>query len=251
MSLLMQKINLTNESQKRKGFFLKIEELQLATFLTLCRKIKADTFFDIGANVGFYTLVARKYIEFDCHAFEPSLETYNQLRQNINLNFLGESVSIYNLALSSIEGITDFIVFSECSGMNSIAQTSIHNPTKAIDRVSVKLNKLDNLFHYTNRRLVFKVDTEGHELNVLRGGEALLSGNSCFIQVETGHGNKCRNEVIDFLGYLGYRLVFSLGPDDYFTNISYFFTDEAKFTILQESMNAIVDLRWDIDFKNE
>ena len=67
------------------------------------------------------------------------------------------------------------------------------------------MNYLDNLLKIKNKFLILKIDTEGYELEVLKGAIQLLKNNKCFCQIEVKDNNK--NEVFSFLNDLDYNLV--------------------------------------------
>lgn len=174
-NLLIKGINLTEQSKKRWPYFLKIEEIQISVFLTLVKEMNPTAFFDIGANVGFYTLIAQKYFpELRCFAFEPTPDTYANLAQNLKANCRNEKVDAIQIALSSQHGIVQFGDFGDCSGKNAILSTSLHDEKDIKKRFSVKIDTLDHLYPEIFGHIIVKIDTEGHEIDVLKGGGRLL-----------------------------------------------------------------------------
>ena len=63
-----------------------------------------DVFYDIGSNVGAYTILASGVIGCQTIAIEPVKGTYDQLIKNIDLNQIGKEVVTYNIALGKDEG---------------------------------------------------------------------------------------------------------------------------------------------------
>lgn len=246
MSLLFSGIKLTEISQKRLGFFLKIEEIQLPTFIVLANYSKADLMLDIGANVGFYTLVVKKYLKgIECFAYEPTPDTFRDLQKNIHeLNTLS-SVSAFNMVISSTPNELEFNDFGNCSGKNSVVSTTIHGEKNLQEKITVKADTLDRLHNHTGRRCMLKIDTEGHELEILKGSSRFLNNNQCVIQVEAGHTQNSQIET--FLNGAGYYKMFSLGPDQYFTNIPELLNESTLKSLLEESLNFVIGLRWNKD----
>ncbi len=240
---LLNGINLTAESQTKTGFFLKIEELQLVTFLYICQKFEPDIVLDIGSNIGFYTLVSKKYFtDISFHCFEPTPSTFKQLFDNISLNSNPEnSINMHNIALSNSEGKVDFLDFQNLSGKNGIHKTSIHNSNGA-DVIQVQSLPLDNMLETQDARILLKIDTEGHEEGVILGAQNLLKNNICIIQVETGHGAQ-NTSIIQRLENLGYSKMFTLGPDAYYTNGKFAIPSEAR-NLLSEACSKLIDYRW-------
>ena len=66
-----------------------------------------EVFFDIGANVGAYSLVASKFLDGDLkvYAFEPSFVTFSQLCRNIQLNALSSSIIPLQIVLAEQTGM--------------------------------------------------------------------------------------------------------------------------------------------------
>lgn len=69
-----------------------------------------DVFFDIGANVGAYSLVAQAHTQGRClvYAFEPSYATFASLCRNIHINGLQEKIVPLQLALSDATSLLTF-----------------------------------------------------------------------------------------------------------------------------------------------
>jgi len=61
------------------------------------------------------------------------------------------------------------------------------------------------LFKTKNKSLILKIDTEGYELEVLKGSINLLNNNKCFCQIEIKDKDKVK--VFSFLNKLNYNLI--------------------------------------------
>ncbi|NJL10297.1 MAG: FkbM family methyltransferase [Calothrix sp. SM1_7_51] len=83
-----------------------------------------DVFFDIGANGGFYTVIAAKQVGSTGHvyAFEPGSRELSLLRRNIEINNLS-NVTIIERAVSDKKSTTKFAI-SHDGAMNSLSQTN-------------------------------------------------------------------------------------------------------------------------------
>ena len=75
---------------------------------------------------------------------------------------------------------------------NGINQSAVY-AIKDNGDIKIKSNKLDNLLEFKNKNIYIKCDTEGHDINVLKGINKILSNNYCFLQLE----NNENNETID------------------------------------------------------
>lgn len=242
---LINGISLTSASKDRWPYFINIEEIQINIFLTLIKEIKPKKFFDIGANVGFYTLIAQKFFpELECIAFEPSPETFLNLKENIAMNRNKGNIEALELALSSRSGTTIFGDFGDCSGKNAILETSIHTENDLKNKISVNTNTLDSFNISAQETYIVKIDTEGHELEILKGGKRFFETNSIVLQIETGHKENSE-KLIGLINRYGLSLMFNLGPDTYFTNIQKILTSSTLMKVLEDSNKSIISNRWD------
>jgi FkbM family methyltransferase len=135
-----------------------------------------DTFFDIGANLGWYSLVlGKKAPGGRIYAFEPIPSTIEVLEKNIELNKL-ENIESIRLGLFNKEDELNFLFVADVSGATSLklaGQTRGHAP---VEEVLCKTTTLD--IFCASRRLVpslMKVDVEGAELMVVQGAEQTLA----------------------------------------------------------------------------
>jgi len=246
--MYFDEISLSENSKKRLGFFMKIEEVQVAVFLFLCKQIQAKTLFDIGANVGFYSLITRKYFpHIKVLSFEPTPETFRELQVNISINpGMSNQCYLFNSALSSSVGVIDFVDYGDMSGRNGIANTSIHGRTTSTKIIQIDTTRLDNLKNEASSCCIFKIDTEGHEVEVLRGGEEVFCSNKCVIQIEDGHG-KSQSEISNIFDTYGYTKILNVGPDSYYTNISTLMDPSARLHLFEESVNFMIQHRWNLN----
>lgn len=132
-----------------------------------------DVFADIGANIGSYTVLASNVCGAFTYAFEPSSESIKILEKNIALNRIGERVNALAVALSDKQGSATFTVGLDC--VNRIAESNVPMGTKT---ETVKTTTLDCAMHNVVPALI-KLDVEGHEASVLRGGRNVLSSDIC------------------------------------------------------------------------
>lgn len=146
-----------------------------------------DVLFDVGANVGAYSLVAAKHGSgARVFAFEPAFANFAQLCRNVVLNRCEDTVIPMPLALSSATGVQMF----HYSGLEGFAAgAALHSVGTAVDehgrpftpagRHAVLSYRLDDLLDdlQVPGPTLLKLDTDGHELAVLEGAERTL-GNA-------------------------------------------------------------------------
>jgi len=142
------------------------------------------TAFDVGANIGLYTLLFARHVGLsgDVHAFEPDRENLRRLRTNIALNE-SENVRVVPAALYSTPGTVTLNVFpTHLNAWHSLGRPRLPDPfhpgrtAEPIAERSVEATTLDEYCdsHQVDRIDLLKIDVEGAELDVIRGGAALL-----------------------------------------------------------------------------
>jgi FkbM family methyltransferase len=128
---------------------------------------KEDVFFDVGANVGSYTILASKVIGAISCSFEPSPVTFHHLENNIFLNRIQNKVFLFNKGVGAEKGSMQFSVNQDT--INHIVldgqEESITVEITTLDQHSTEQNLIPNLI---------KVDVEGFETEVIRGANSLL-----------------------------------------------------------------------------
>lgn len=177
-------------------------------------------FFDIGANQGFYTILASKLVgpEGKVFAFEPAPTEFRKLKLNILINRL-KNVVVEPLALGSREGSSDFYLVLNGKGSFS----SLRPPAKDVNArtklIKVPLTTLDTYIYSNNiSRVEFiKIDAEGGELDVLKGGLKVLREIRPIVMCEiadirTQQWGYKASEICQFLENCGY-LWFQITPN--------------------------------------
>lgn len=204
----------TKASEVRNAITEIYEPLQPYLLLELCRRFEPEVFFDIGSNIGAYSIALSSLTSLKTIlAFEPAPEALKELEENIRLNHLDGRIVPMNVALSNREGHADFAVIHALSGANGIADTHIHGPEKRERVISVPVKPLDKIYHGASRRIAMKVDVEGHEIMALEGAQQLIGRSDCLVQVEFYRNVE---EGRRFMERLGFRYLFHVGPDHYF-----------------------------------
>ncbi|MEO7100727.1 MAG: FkbM family methyltransferase [Luteolibacter sp.] len=170
------------------------------------------TVIDIGANVGQSALRFHKaFPESSIHSFEPVTATYKTGLAN---TAHCPEISFHHLAVGNT---SERIVFytSGTSQMNTITNTEISSVAGEGERNEVEVVRMDDFSaaHQLGHIDLFKTDTEGLDLAVLQGAEAILAGRKAtFVLCEVGF---CRADtthsffppIADYLEKFGYRLV--------------------------------------------
>lgn len=159
------------------------------------------TFFDIGSNWGFFSLLAASRPGFrgTVCAFEPFPPTYADLASMVGQAGLEEAVRCFHLALSDREGTADMgIADGVLSGIARIVEGGEGTAVKVAPLDSLDLPAPD----------VIKMDVEGHEAAALRGARHTLETAKPFIVFENWREPErpaVTLEPFTILAEMGYR----------------------------------------------
>jgi FkbM family methyltransferase len=184
------------------------EKYSLNYFFNLIDKNKKVNIIDIGANVGLYSLYAKHLPNSHFYSYEPFKFTYDLLNDNIKLNNI-TNVQTYNIGLSDKKGKTILNVCLSQDGLNTMGA----NPLRFndINPIEVEIDTLDNIFYNNNINVDFiKIDTEGYEYNILKGGEKTIKKYKPIIQLEFNETNmrQCNirpEQLLNYINELGYK----------------------------------------------
>lgn len=130
-------------------------------------------FFDIGANIGWYSIYLEKLFKgLRIHAFEPVKTTYEQFLKNMALNQTGP-LRANNFGLADACRTVDFYVSPSLLAASSLADTF---ESRDKIRIQSEVRRLDD---YCRENAVapdlIKCDVEGAEFLVFKGAEKILS----------------------------------------------------------------------------
>ena len=167
-------------------------------------------FIDIGANIGVASLAMARKVKWII-AFEPTRNAFEDLKFNASLNEFS-NISSVPAAISSSSGVMAMRA-EPWWGHNSIIADAAQSLGKPV--VNVPVLTLDSLLPFVvetcegfgfEDRVLIKVDVEGHELEVFRGGSELLSKLDnviiCFEAWDETYSQPC----ISHLERLGYEV---------------------------------------------
>ena len=127
-----------------------------------------DVFFDIGANIGSYTILASGHCKAKSIAFEPINKTFQTLKQNIELNKLEDLVIIKNIGIGDSEGILTFT-----NSMDTINHVTASSENSALVS-KIPVYPGDYFFKDFGCPCLIKIDVEGYEDWVIRGMPLIL-----------------------------------------------------------------------------
>jgi FkbM family methyltransferase len=166
---------------------------------------------DIGANIGYYTLIMGKLIgdNGELWAFEPVKRYREQNIWHIQANHLENHVHMLDFALSDTKTTADIIVDNISATMHWVGSSG--SGEKHVE--SIKLDALDNVSKlYTLPKIDFiKIDTDGHEPFIFKGAKDFFSKQKPlmvveFAQLVLDEANSDVRELKEIIESLGYTL---------------------------------------------
>lgn len=199
-------LNWRNYVDRQLLFFDDFEDEQLDRFIGGMKERGCTAFLDVGANIGYYTVVVAQAHPCWIVAFEPDPRNLQQLRANLFLNRMSERVEVRAEAASDAPGQVSFEVWPD----GSTGQSRVSDK----GTLSVPAVRLDDVLDFKGQSLAIKMDIEGYEQVALAGMTRLLADNDCWIQLESfGHNLPA---VTALLESLGYRKVATIADDHFF-----------------------------------
>jgi FkbM family methyltransferase len=165
------------------------------------------TVFDIGANLGFYSIYFSRAVGVKGHVycFEANLVCVYFLQTNLILNHV-ENCAIIPAAILEKQDTTPFTINYASSGLG-ITQKSSFYTTKLGHEISVLGFDLDELLnsHFNKPPDLIKIDIEGAEEYAVRGMERILRRHHPILLLEI-HGLEAAKITLPLLDRLGYRV---------------------------------------------
>ena len=147
---------------------------------------ETDNFYDIGANVGSYTLLASGVKRCKSFCFEPIRSTFERLIDNVNLNKIQHLVDARNIGIGDRNEILSFT--NDLNTTNRVCKESDIDNTENVDVI-----RLDDNFKPSLPSIV-KIDVEGFEGFVLKGGKNFFSSsNTIALIIELNGSGKIFN----------------------------------------------------------
>jgi FkbM family methyltransferase len=167
-------------------------------------------FLDIGANLGFYSYLAKKICGCRVYVFEPEPLHQEYLKRN---NHLFDR--IFDLALAEKAGETKFYVAKDdnLGGSSLVMSSKGWEESNYSHSIQVKTQRLDQLnfdVDTIKRIKLIKIDVEGAEESVIKGMEGLLATSNFDIWCEVRGETSDRNpgsylHITDFLSKFDYH----------------------------------------------
>jgi len=173
-----------------------------------------DVFYDIGANIGIYTILAARHTGDSgrVYAFEPHSANFTRLLDNIRVNNFEHIVKPCNFALHDKQG---FFPFNYASGKAGSAESQLASVTDA-HREEFRPEIAELKYAAPVDALVtqeeflppqhIKIDVDGNELLILQGMSKLLTGPGRPKTIQVEINRPYRDGILAFMTGHGYLL---------------------------------------------
>lgn len=166
-----------------------------------------DTVIDVGANAGYFSLLAAALVggSGQVHSFEPSPLVADRLQHNILLNSCSH-VTLHRVAVSDAQGSVQLhLSESTNTGMTSLRRLAgAHG--KPVDVASIAI---DSMISGMPRVRLVKIDVEGAEHLVLKGCRGLVRRDMPYIIFELTDSflremGSCATDLVAEVREMGY-----------------------------------------------
>ena len=209
-------LDLRHLIDRRFFFHNGYEEELFKPLVEIINNNKINFFLDIGSCWGVYSLrLAGNFNDLKILAFDPIQNNIDRLKLSIKKNNF-KNIECFHTAIGSRKSKV------------TLGAKEKYSPNYEIDEINSVINEisdldyLDNLLDLNDKSLILKIDTEGYELEVLRGAINLLKNNKCFCQIEVKENNK--DKVFSFLKDIDYKII----SINQFNKTDFFFSNFIK-----------------------
>jgi FkbM family methyltransferase len=164
---------------------------------------KNVTVIDVGANIGFFTMEISKYLDSSSKiiAIEPGSINFLRMQKVIERKKPEPTISLILAGLSEKSGWGSLDIDPFNPANHTISEE--HNSTELVE-----LNTLDGITKNLNNVALIKVDVQGYELAVLKGGEKLLDEQSpvLLIEIDNRFNTNLGEKIWDYLDAKSYQM---------------------------------------------
>jgi len=168
---------------------------------------------DVGANIGATSIpLAKHFPNVSFHLFEPHPIVFDDLNHNLSFNKLS-NVNAKNVAITDT-GSSMMPFYAQRNAKNfGLSSFTLNNNIEDYEVIQVKCEALDEILSDQICVKVIKVDTQGHELQVLRSAQKLIAKQRpvIFFEFESDYFSESietdtKNEILRFFKELHYEL---------------------------------------------
>ena len=203
-------INIDNAHEYFRMATFKTKEPEMIEWINSWEIAHGDVFFDIGANIGIYSLYASTiHSELNVYSFEPDVFSFPKLVKNLQTNALIKCKPMC-VALSDSGSLAQFFCGLTTPGAGA---GSLGVPYPGFGRdgsasyliLSQSLDELASKYQIPIPKYM-KIDVDGHEHAILKGAASMLKNEklrSVMLEIEVFDGS---TEVIDLMKGYGFSV---------------------------------------------
>lgn len=193
-----------------------------------------DNVIEVGSNIGSHTLpIAKILISGNIFAFEPQEIIYQNLCANLSLNSLSNCFC-FKSALTENKNDDLYFLNLDFSKPQNFGGNKMYKEKKN-NTIKSNVDTLDNKFSNLKNLKLLKIDVEGMELNVIKGGISLIKRTNPIIYLENDRIEKSK-DLIEFIFSLNYRIFWHIIPlynkYNFFNNSKNIFGNISSFNMI-------------------
>lgn len=176
----------------------------------------SDIFYDIGANVGIYTLFSANRIskEGKVFAFEPHAPNFNTLIENIMTNDKADRVMPLSFALGDSDSVQPFLYKNVESGSSGsqLSESPISDSKDMHEKAELtELKASYSIDGLISKKIIsapnlIKIDVDGNELNIVKGMTKLLKSKNKPRSIQIEVDPTLKKEVVGIMESSGYGI---------------------------------------------
>jgi FkbM family methyltransferase len=202
-------------------FFYIIDSFHLKRIINYLKLLEIDTVIDVGAHKGeFLSYVLKIKNIKNIYCFEPQIEINQVLVKNYNKI---KKIKIFNFALDKIISKKYIYInkLTSTSSLQTFNKKSLYLKFKNfllggklnyVKKYKVTTNTIDNIFKNINlSKCLLKIDTEGYEINVLKGSQKTIDNKIKYILIENQLNNQHKKlskaDIFDYLKNLNFKIL--------------------------------------------
>ena len=139
----------------------------------------SDVILDVGANIGYYTVMLSKLVGKTgmVYAIEPEPRNFERLQKNVQLNGIESIVETYQIGASDSVG-TGMLHVSRRSNLHSFLGSTGADDTNGDRSIELPLTDISSFIQGKRRVDLLRMDIEGYEVEVISGLEAAVVDGS-------------------------------------------------------------------------
>ena len=183
----------------------------------MVKNINLETIIDVGSNKGqFIMLMEQIFPNKIIYSFEPIFEVLEKQKKFFNYK---KNIFFYNFALGSVPSTKEFFITKRIDSSSFFKINITKNKNYEIQtKKNVQIKTLDEVM--ANKEIIkpilVKIDTQGYELEVLKGSERTLS-NIDYLLIEVSENEMYINqpksdEIIEYLQNINFNIIKQTPP---------------------------------------